>query len=122
MFRFVFISIFFSFFFFFIGLHFQHMEVPGLGGQLELQLLANTTATATPDLSHICDLHQSLWQHWILKPPSESRDRSRILTGLWDFHLISHYENSQFYFILSNTDKNNLGLNQSYIHVIISLE
>ena len=33
------------------------MEVPGLGVGLELQLLAYTTAIATWDLSHICDLH-----------------------------------------------------------------
>ena len=34
---------------------------------------AYTTATATPDPSPICDLHQSLWQHWILNPLSEAR-------------------------------------------------
>ena len=32
------------------------MEVPGLGVGSELQLPAYTTATATPDLSCICDL------------------------------------------------------------------
>ena len=36
----------------------QHMEVPRLGVESELQLPASTTATATPDLSRICDLHQ----------------------------------------------------------------
>ena len=36
------------------------MEVPRLGVELELQLLAYTTAIATPDLSTICDLHHSL--------------------------------------------------------------
>ena len=30
-----------------------------LGVKCELQLPAYTTATATPDLSHICDLHHS---------------------------------------------------------------
>ena len=35
------------------------MEVSGLGVELELQLLVNTTATATPDLSRICDLCRS---------------------------------------------------------------
>ena len=35
-----------------------HMEVPRLGVQLELQLLAHTTATAMPDPSHLCHLHQ----------------------------------------------------------------
>ena len=38
----------------------QHMEVPGLGVELELQLQAYVTATATPDLSCIYDLCHSL--------------------------------------------------------------
>ena len=37
------------------------------------------TAIATPDLSHICDLHSNLWQHWILNPLSEARDGTCIL-------------------------------------------
>ena len=32
-------------------------KFPGEGSNLELQLLAHTTATATPDLSHVCKLH-----------------------------------------------------------------
>ena len=44
---------------FFLGLHLQHLEVPGLGVMLELQLLACTTGTAMPDPSHIHDLHHS---------------------------------------------------------------
>ena len=47
-------------FFCFLGLHLLHMEVPRLGGEQELQLQAH--ATATSDLSHICDLHHSSWQ------------------------------------------------------------
>ena len=35
------------------------MEVPRLGVDLELQLLAYTTATATQNLSHISDLRYS---------------------------------------------------------------
>ena len=45
-----FLSFFLSFipsFLFFLGLHLQHMDVPSLGGQLELQLPACTTTTAT---------------------------------------------------------------------------
>ena len=38
----------------------EHVEIPGLGVELELQLLAYTTATAAWDLSHICDLHLQL--------------------------------------------------------------
>ena len=33
------------------------LDVPRLGVEMELQLLVYTTATATPDLSGICDLH-----------------------------------------------------------------
>ena len=54
------------------------MEIPRLGVELELQLLAYTTATATLDLSRVLDLHHSLWQHQILNPPSEARDWTRI--------------------------------------------
>ena len=42
------------------------MEVPRLRVESELQLLAYPTATATQDLSHICDLHHSLQQCQIL--------------------------------------------------------
>ena len=38
-----------------------------------------TTATATPDPSHVFDLHHSSWQHWILNPLSEARDQTYIL-------------------------------------------
>ena len=39
--------------FFFLKLHLQHMVVPRLGVELELQLLAYTTATVVQDLSHL---------------------------------------------------------------------
>ena len=50
------------------------MEVPRLGVESELQLLSYTTATATPDPSHVCDLHRTSWQRRILNPLSEARD------------------------------------------------
>jgi len=50
------------------------MEIPGLGVESELQLPAYTTVTATSDQSHICDLHHSLWQRWVLNPLSEAKD------------------------------------------------
>ena len=53
------------------------MDVPGLGGESELQLLAYTTAMATPDPSHVLDLRLSSQQ--ILNPLSEARDRTCIL-------------------------------------------
>ena len=49
-------------------------------GELGLQLLAYATATATPDLSHICNICHSLWQRRILIPQDEARDQTRILT------------------------------------------
>ena len=55
------------------------MEVPRLGFQSELQLLAYTTATATWDLNLIFDLHHSSWQHQILNPPSMARDLIFVL-------------------------------------------
>ena len=55
------------------------MEIRRLGVKLELQMLAYTTATATQDPSHVCDLHHSSWQHWILNLLSEARDRTRKL-------------------------------------------
>ena len=46
----------------------------------ELHLPAYATATAAQDLNHICKLHHSSWQRWILNPLSEARDGTHILT------------------------------------------
>ena len=43
-------------------------------GQIELQLLAYTTATATPDPSWVCDLHHNSQQHRIINPLSKASD------------------------------------------------
>ena len=64
---------------FFLGPHPWYMEVPRLGVESELQLLAYTTAIATQDPSRVCDLHHSSWQHQILNPMSEARDLARNL-------------------------------------------
>ena len=50
----------FKIFFFFLGLYPWHMEIPKLGVESELQLLAYATARAMADLSHVCDPHHSL--------------------------------------------------------------
>ena len=55
---------------FFLRLHLQHIEFPGLGVESELQLPAYATATAMPDLSHVCNPHHSSRQHWIINPLS----------------------------------------------------
>ena len=47
------------FVFVFLGLDTRHVEVPRLGVESELQLPAYTTATGTPDLSCVFDLHHS---------------------------------------------------------------
>ena len=61
----------FCFCFLFLWPHLEHMEVPRLGDELELQP-AYTTVMAMWDPSCICDLHCSLQhglqQHQILKP------------------------------------------------------
>ena len=54
--------LFFVLLFVFLVLHLRHMEIPRLRVQSELRLPAYTTATATWDLSHICDLHRSSWK------------------------------------------------------------
>ena len=53
------------------------MEVPRLGGKLELPPPDHTAATATQDLSRVCDL-----QRWILKPLSEAGFQTSILMFL----------------------------------------
>ena len=54
------------------------MEVPRLGVESELQLMAYATAIATRS-ECLCDLHHSSQQHWILNLLSEARDRTYIL-------------------------------------------
>ena len=60
----------------FLGPLLQHMEGPRLGVELERQPPASTRATATRDLSDICNLHHSSWQHRILNPLSKARDQT----------------------------------------------
>ena len=67
------------FFFFPLGPHPQHRQVPRLGDQYELQLLAYTIAKAMENPSGVCNLYHSSQQHQILNPLSEARDRTRIL-------------------------------------------
>ena len=71
------------------------MEVSSLGVKLALQLLAYTTAMATPDVSHTCDLYCSLPQHQILIPLSEARNQTHILMDPTLIpNLLSHNRNS----------------------------
>ena len=58
----------------FSRLHPWHMEVPRLGVESEIQLLAYTTATTIQNLSHVSNLHNSSQQHQILNQLSEAKD------------------------------------------------
>jgi len=70
------------------------MEIPRLGVELELQLPGYSTAT--PDMSHICDLCHSLLQCQVLNPLGEARDQSRIfIETIWVLNLLSNNGNSQ---------------------------
>ena len=72
----------------FLGLKVQHMEVPRLGAESEIQPPAYTTATAMLDPSRLCNLYHSSWQRWILNPLSGARSRICILmdTGWVQLH------------------------------------
>ena len=66
----------------------HHREVPRLGVELELQLPVYSTAIMQ-DPSHVCDLHHSSWQCWILAPLNEARDWTRILMDTSRIHSCS---------------------------------
>ena len=70
------------------------MEILRPGVELELRLLAYTTATATPDPSHICHLYHSSQQCRILNLLSEARDETHILMDTsWVHYPLSHNRN-----------------------------
>ena len=54
----------------------------GTRGQIRGPAGAYATATATPDLNLICELHPSSQHNWIFHPLSESRTLHRILNPL----------------------------------------
>ena len=57
-----------------------------LGVKSELEPLAYATAIATRDPSHVCNLHYSSGECWILNPLSEARDWVHILTVTSQVH------------------------------------
>ena len=82
------------FFFFFLRLHLQHVEVPGLGVETELQLLT-----------------QQPQQCYILNPLSRARDRTLIVMDTSRvFNLMSHNGNSwlSFFKVLVKFSNNHL--------------
>ena len=83
----------------FLGPHTWHIEILRLGVKLELQLLAYTTAT--PDLSHVCNLHHSSQHHVSLtliplKPGIEPTSPWILVRFLKP---VSHYGNSKIGFL-----------------------
>ena len=55
------------------------MEVPMMGVESELQLPAYATTTAMWDPGHICEIHHSSQQCWILNPLHEARYQTQVL-------------------------------------------
>ena len=66
----------FIYLFAFLMPHPWYMEVPRLEVELELQLPAYATVTATQDPSRVYELHHSSQQRQILNPLSEARDQT----------------------------------------------
>ena len=64
----------FLFFYFFVSFF---RAVPSAYGTSQ----AYTTASATPDPSHVCDLYWSSGQCQILNPTSEARNRTQVFMG-----------------------------------------
>ena len=66
------------------------MEVPRL--EAESELPAYITVTAMPELSCICDLHNSSQQRWILRG---ARDQTCVLMDTSEIlNLLTHNRNS----------------------------
>ena len=79
----------------FLWLHLQPMEAPRLVGESKLQQPAYTTATATRDPSHTCNLPCISRQRRILNPLSEARDGTCVLIDTsWACNPLSHNGNS----------------------------
>ena len=66
----------------FLELHLQHMEVPRLGVKSSATAVAYPTATATRDLSHICNLYHSSQQCQILNPLRGAMDQNYLLMDI----------------------------------------
>ena len=62
------------------------MEVPRLGIEPELQLLAYTTAIAMQGPRCACDLHHSSQWCQIFNPLSEARDQTHVLMDVSRVH------------------------------------
>ena len=111
----------FCFVFCILGPHPWHMEVPRLGVESELQLLAYTTATATWNPSHIFNLHHNSWQHPIPGPTQcILMDTSRI-----HFHCTTKGTPTYFIFLLHfflPSETTFLFFHFSFCHITFSVQ
>ena len=64
---------------YFLAPNLRHMEIPSVGDESELQLVAYATAIAMPDPSRVCQLPHSSEQCQILNPLSKARDWTLVL-------------------------------------------
>ena len=101
------------------------MEVPRLGVKSELEPPLYTTATAKRDPSSVCDPHHSSWQHRILNPLSEARDRtcflmdtSQVLTAgsQWELQEFSESYTNQAEKNESHITQNLKNISNGYLH------
>ena len=74
------------FFFFFLRATPEAYGGSQARGQIGAVATSLATATAVPDPSCICDLHQSSQKRWILNPLSEARDRTCVLMDTSQTH------------------------------------
>ena len=94
----------------FLGPLMQLMKAPRLGVELELQLLAYTTATAMPGMSCVCNPHHSSQQCQIPKPMSKSKDWTHdLMNTSWVLNPLSHNRNSMLR-IIAFIFTNDIGL------------
>ena len=92
----------------------QHMEIPRLGVEWELA----ATATATPELSRICNLCHSSQQCRTLKLLSKARDWTHILMDSGQvFNPLSHNGNTLSFFF----NKRALTLVQTFRLLLVSV-
>ena len=94
--------------FLYLGPHLWHMEVPRLGVESELQLMAYATTTAMPDPSRICDLDYSSWQCQILNPQSKAKDWTHTLMDIsWVHYCWTTMATPHLYFITESPRSEN---------------
>ena len=70
----------------FLGVWVWHMKVPRLGVESELQLPSYNAATAMLEPSHVCNLHHSSCQCWILNPLNGAKNWTHVIMDTSQVH------------------------------------